>query len=96
MSVNFIEETPNPAMESESFTDKQRETSHELMGKECKNLLNEIDRLEKRREMLSNRLKNAMNLAFATVNIEDSAQTRKLTQATVRDSAAMKQVLRSC
>jgi len=46
--------------------------------------------------MLSNRLKNAMNLAFATVNIDDSTQTRLLTQATVRDSAAMKQVLHSC
>ena len=90
MSVNFIEETPNPAMESESLTDKQRETK--LMGCECKNLLSEIDRLEKRREMLSSRLRNAMDLAFATVNINDSTQTRTLTQASVRDSAAMRQV----
>jgi hypothetical protein len=41
---------------------------------------------------LSSRLKNAMDLAFASVNIEDSRLTRTLTEATVRDSAAMKQV----
>jgi hypothetical protein len=77
-------------MESEDL--EQREASHELMKKESENLLSEIERLEKRREMLSSRLKNAMDLAFATVNIEDSRQTRALTEATVRDSAAMKQV----
>jgi len=92
VSIYFIEETPNPAMESELVTDDQRNTSKELMGNECKNLLSEIERLEKRREMLSSRLKNAMDLAFATVNIEDSRLTRTLTEATVRDSAAMKQV----
>jgi hypothetical protein len=90
VSVSFIEKTPNPAMESEDL--EQREASHELMEKESQNLLSEIERLEKRREMLSSRLKNAMDLAFATVNIEDSRQTRALTEATVRDSAAMKQV----
>ena len=79
-------------MESESFTNEQRKTSCELMGKECKNLLSEIARLQMRREMLSSRLKNAMDLAFATVNIEDSSQTRRLTEATIRDSAAMRQV----
>ncbi|KAG0699512.1 hypothetical protein DFH29DRAFT_1001932 [Suillus ampliporus] len=92
VSVRFIENTRNPAMESSNFSDKQREESDELMKKECENLLGEIDRLEKRRLMLSDRLKNAMNLAFASVNIEDSRQTRTLTQATVRDSAAMKQI----
>jgi len=91
-SVCFIQETPNPAMESEAFTEKERKASKEVMEQESKNLLSEIDRLAKRREMLSNRLKNVMNLAFATVNIEDSKQMRTLTQATVRDSAAMKQV----
>ena len=79
-------------MESKTFTDDQRTTSAELMKQESGNLLSEIDRLEKRREMLSSRLKNAMDLAFASVNIEDSRLTRTLTEATVRDSAAMKQV----
>jgi len=92
LSVCFILETPNPAMESEAFTEEQRKASKEVMEQETKNLLSEIDRLAKRREMLSSRLKNVMDLAFATVNIEDSKQTRTLTEATVRDSAAMKQV----
>ncbi|KAG0699510.1 hypothetical protein DFH29DRAFT_44556 [Suillus ampliporus] len=92
VSVRFIENTRNPAMECSDFSDKQRKESNELMKKECENLLGEIDRLEKRRLMLSNRLKNAMDLAFASVNIEDSRQTRTLTEATVRDSAAMKQI----
>ena len=91
VSVLFIKNTPNPAMESSEFNE-ERKSSKELMEKECGNLLSEIDRLEKRRMMLSNRLKNAMELAFSTVNIEDARQTRTLTQATVRDSAAMKQV----
>ena len=79
-------------MESLVFDDEQRAISKELMEKECKNLLSEIERLEQRRNMLSNRLKNAIDLAFATVNIDDSRQTQMLTQATVRDSAAMRQV----
>jgi hypothetical protein len=91
-SVEFIARTNNPAMESSDFSDEQREESKELMETESENLLSEIVRLEKRRDLLSNRLKNVMNLAFATVNIDDARQTRKLTEATVRDSAAMKQV----
>jgi hypothetical protein len=91
-SVEFIARTNNPAMESSDFSDEQREESKELMETESENLLSEIVRLEKRRDLLSNRLKNVMNLAFATVNIDDARQTRKLTEATVRDSAAMKQI----
>jgi len=78
-------------MESEVFNDS-RDISKELMERECKNLLSEIERLEMRREILSSRLKNAMDLAYATVNITDSRLTRRLTEATVRDSAAMRQV----
>ena len=89
--MEFIQNTPNPAMESEIFNDTY-DISKELMERECKNLLSEIERLEMRRELLSNRLKNAMDLAYATVNINDSRLTRKLTEATVRDSAAMRQV----
>lgn len=80
-------------MDSSDFSPEERKESKELMEMESGNLLSEIDRLEKRRAMLGNRLKNVMDLAFATVNIDDSRQTRKLTEATVRDSAAMKQVL---
>jgi cytidylate kinase len=89
ISVTFIEETPNPAMESEVFTQEQRVTSKELMKKECKNLLSQIDLLERRREMLTNRLKNVLDLAFEIVNTEGSRQTRILTEATIRDSATM-------
>ncbi|KAG1773588.1 hypothetical protein EV702DRAFT_1032842 [Suillus placidus] len=87
-SVEFVRDTPNPAMEES----ENRGTTEELMGRECKNLLSEIDRLHKRCSMFIRRLKNATDLAFATVNIEDSRQTHKLTKATLRDSAAMKQI----
>ncbi|KAG1767123.1 hypothetical protein EDD22DRAFT_327562 [Suillus occidentalis] len=92
LSVKFLAKTHNPAMDSDDFSDHQRKESKDLMKRESENLLSEIDRLEKRRAMLSNRLKNVMDLAFATVNIDDNSQTRKLTEATVRDSAAMKQI----
>lgn len=92
VSVQFIAKTHNPAMDSSDVSDEQRKESKELMKTESENLLSEIDRLERRRTMLSNRLKNVMDLAFATVNIEDSSETRKLTETTVRDSAAMKQI----
>jgi hypothetical protein len=71
-------------MEGEEFN-----VSKELMKKECENLIGEIDRLERRRDMLSDQLKNVLNLAFATANFEDSRQTRILTEATVRNSASM-------
>ncbi|KAG1752049.1 hypothetical protein EDB19DRAFT_1845541 [Suillus lakei] len=87
-SVTFVMETPNPAMEDSENED----TTKELMQRECKNLLSEIDRLHKRCSMFISRLKNATDLAFATVNIEDSRQTHRLTKATLRDSAAMKQI----
>ncbi|KAG1811017.1 hypothetical protein EV424DRAFT_1542734 [Suillus variegatus] len=88
LSVTFVMESPNPAMENSH----NKGTTEELMERECKNLLSEIDRLHKRCSMFINRLKNATDLAFATVNIEDSRQTFELTRATLRDSAAMKQI----
>ncbi|KDQ62116.1 hypothetical protein JAAARDRAFT_449616 [Jaapia argillacea MUCL 33604] len=91
-SVTFVLQTPNPAMDAPAYDPETRETSHTLMKTECENLLSEIDRLERSRVMQSSRLKNVMNLAFATVNIEDSKDMRRLTEATVRDSAAMKQI----
>jgi hypothetical protein len=91
-SVDFLQRTPNPAIESDSYTPEERKESMELMVRECANLLSEIDRLENRRTMQSSRLKNVMDLAFATVNIQDSKHMQKLTEATVRDSSAMKQV----
>jgi hypothetical protein len=69
-----------------------REASLETMQRECKNLLDQIERMELACGMLGKRLQNVMNLVFSTVNIEDSKHMRYLTEATVRDSAAMKQI----
>jgi hypothetical protein len=87
-SVTFVKENPNPALEPEvedNTTKDLMTREKELMERECDNLLSEITRLEKKCTMFVNRLKNATELAFAAVNIE-------LTKATLRDSAAMKQV----
>ncbi|KAI9568122.1 hypothetical protein HD554DRAFT_822481 [Boletus coccyginus] len=91
-SVEFVRDTPNPAMDQDSISDLERENSHALLEKESKNLLSEIERLEKQRQIQSDRLKNAMDLAFSTVNIEDSKSMQDLTKATMRDSAAVKQI----
>ncbi|OJA11296.1 hypothetical protein AZE42_06521 [Rhizopogon vesiculosus] len=74
-SVSFIEKTPNPAMHCEGIYEAQRKVSNELLKKECGNLLGEIDRLEKRRTMLCNRVKNLLHIV-------DSIQTNKLIEAT--------------
>ena len=67
--------TPNPAMESQDIYAEQRKASNELMKKECDNLLGEIDRLEKRRRTLKNRLKNLLDIV-------DSNQTKALIKVT--------------
>ncbi|KAG2116434.1 cora-like Mg2+ transporter protein-domain-containing protein [Suillus discolor] len=81
VSVKFIETNLNPAMEG--ATAEERMESDALMKKECDNLLSEIDRLERRRMMLSSRLKNAMELAFAIVNTEDSRRMQRFTYLTI-------------
>ncbi|KIK67894.1 hypothetical protein GYMLUDRAFT_256709 [Collybiopsis luxurians FD-317 M1] len=89
-SIVFILNTSNPAMDS--FSEEERVLSHKLLQKECNNLLIEVERLEKSRMMQERRLKNVMNLVFSTVNIRDSRRMQDLTEAAVRDSAAMKQI----
>ncbi|KAG1837318.1 hypothetical protein DFJ58DRAFT_734437 [Suillus subalutaceus] len=91
-SVEFLHKTPNPALYSDKYSPSERDDTMELMAKECANLLSEIGRLENRRLMLSSRVKNVTDLAFALVNIDDSKQMKALTEATVRDSGAMKQI----
>jgi hypothetical protein len=76
VSVSFLEKTPYPIIESEAFSEEQRKISNELMKTVCGNLLGEINRITKRREMLGDRTKNALNLVFANVNIRDSASMR--------------------
>ncbi|KAG1905941.1 cora-like Mg2+ transporter protein-domain-containing protein [Suillus fuscotomentosus] len=83
VAVTFIETTSNPAMESHEVTDEERTDSNALMKKECKNLLSEIDRLERRRTMLSSRLKNTMDFTFAIVNTEDSRRMQRFTYLTI-------------
>jgi len=85
--VNFILDTPNPAL-----TPAQMEKSSLLMRRECNTLLEEIERLDKERTMQERRLKNVMDLVFSSVNILDSKTMQRMTEATVRDSAAMKQI----
>ncbi|KAK7052405.1 hypothetical protein R3P38DRAFT_3306138 [Favolaschia claudopus] len=93
-TVVFIANTPNPMLEHPR-ADVSPETIplvKDLMRRESNNLLNEIARLEQNRNMQDKRLKNVMDLAFSSVNLEDSRTMRHLTEATVRDSAAMKQI----
>ena len=49
-------------MDHESISDLDRKTSKELLEQESNHLLSEIDRLEKQRQIQSDRLKNAMDL----------------------------------
>ncbi|KAK1231177.1 hypothetical protein PQX77_005703 [Marasmius sp. AFHP31] len=91
-SVRFILTTPNPAMDSANITPEKKTFSSKLMEKECNHLLYEIERLERQLHMQDSRLKNVMNLVFSTVNIDDSSRMQQLSEAAVRDSAAMKQI----
>ncbi|KAF5343049.1 hypothetical protein D9758_011150 [Tetrapyrgos nigripes] len=88
-SVEFIWKTPNPAMDDPSIPENVKIYSRKLLEKECNNLKIEIERLEAMRSMQDKRLKNVMNLVFSTVNIGDSKKMQELTEAAVRDSAAV-------
>ena len=61
-SVEFVRDTPNPAMLDESISDLEREDSQNMLKLESENLLGEIQRLEKQRLVQSDRLENAMAL----------------------------------
>ncbi|KAI9457687.1 hypothetical protein HD554DRAFT_2029943 [Boletus coccyginus] len=91
-SVLFVQETANPAMRDRSVTDEGRARSESILKKETEYLLSEIERLESQRSMQVMRLKNVMDLAFASVNIDDSRYMQELTITTVKDSAAVKQI----
>ncbi|KAG0709142.1 hypothetical protein DFH29DRAFT_216037 [Suillus ampliporus] len=80
-SVAFVKDTPNRAMKYSD--EEERKTTEGLMQRECKNLLSEIDRLHRKCPMFLSRLKNATDLAFATVNIQDSRQTQKISYLTM-------------
>ncbi|KAF9467131.1 hypothetical protein BDZ94DRAFT_1249633 [Collybia nuda] len=89
-TVEFVRTTRNPAMDA--LEESERKYSTDLMDRECHYLLSEIERLEMGRRMQDKRLKNVMNLVFSSVNIGDSKRMQQMTEAAVRDSAAMKQI----
>ncbi|KAJ7489584.1 hypothetical protein FB451DRAFT_693768 [Mycena latifolia] len=93
-TVVFVAQTLNPVLENASDIHSAETIAFvtELMRRESTNLLDEIARLKQNRSMQDSRLKNVMNLAFSSVNLEDSRRMQKLTEAAVRDSAAMKQI----
>ncbi|EAU87069.2 hypothetical protein CC1G_11249 [Coprinopsis cinerea okayama7 len=92
-TVEFVQRTENPALDnSDVFSEEHRDRTTKLIHRECENLLRDIRRLETSRKMQDKRLKNVMDLSFSLVNIEDSRRMAKLTEAAVRDSAAMKQI----
>jgi len=88
--IIFIRSTPNPAMDG--IDEADRLSSEKLLNRECDNLMNEIKRLNSELSMQERRLKNVMALVFSSVNITDSRYMRQMTEAAVRDSAAMKQI----
>ncbi|KAI9572275.1 cora-like Mg2+ transporter protein-domain-containing protein [Boletus coccyginus] len=82
-SVEFVRDTPNPAMDHDSISDLEREASHELLVKESTNLLSEIERLEKQRQIQSSRLTNAMDLVLTQATMQDSAVVKQLSYLTI-------------
>lgn len=62
VSVEFVKDTPNPAMSVLESNPSERRASAELLCKEANNLVSEIDRLTGQRQMLSDRLQNVIHL----------------------------------
>lgn len=61
-SVIFLRDTANPAMDSIQQDSATKGDEKELFEKECGNLVTEIARLERSRDMQNKRLNNVMNL----------------------------------
>ncbi|KAF6751709.1 hypothetical protein DFP72DRAFT_906906 [Ephemerocybe angulata] len=91
-NIDFIQETPTPFMTSTNYDEKLLTENERLLKRECKNLADEVARLKLMLHQQERRLKNVMNLVFSSVNITDSKYMREMTEAAVRDSAAMKQI----
>ena len=58
--INFIKNTPNPAMDGVCEEDRKR--SEKLLKRECENLLHEVERLHNELNTQERRLKNVMDL----------------------------------
>jgi hypothetical protein len=108
-TVQFVQDTPAQCLlprEGEKETEEQSR-SRATMKRECGNMLTEIGRLERSRDLQDKRVKNVMDLVcfcpssvdimlilsrnqvFSMVNIEESRNMQKLTEASMRDSAGM-------
>ncbi|KAJ3510345.1 hypothetical protein NLJ89_g4728 [Agrocybe chaxingu] len=90
-TVVFLRNTPNPAMR-DHLDSNTSIGSADLLERECDTLVSEIERLDMFRRMQEMRLENVINLAFASVNFEDSRDMQRLSEAALRDSAAMKRI----
>ncbi|KAF8991945.1 hypothetical protein BDQ17DRAFT_1332598 [Cyathus striatus] len=91
-TVEFIRVTHNPALDAPEISEEQRNLSKNYMKCECAKLLEGISRLELERSMQDKWLENVMCLVFSSVNLIDNKYMQEMTQAAVRDSAAMKQI----
>ncbi|KJA17687.1 hypothetical protein HYPSUDRAFT_46166 [Hypholoma sublateritium FD-334 SS-4] len=95
-TIDFVCSTPNPSLEPTSEDDAKmedmRRRSQAMLERECGNMLTEIARLERSRNMQDARVKNVMDLSFSMANIEDSKGVQLLTEASMKDSAAIKQI----
>ncbi|KAF8194202.1 hypothetical protein BJ912DRAFT_901347, partial [Pholiota molesta] len=89
-TVRFIRDTANPALDA--LSPDERAWNAETMQRECANLLREVARLESDRAMQEWRVKNVLDLVFSSVNIMDSRRMQKMTEASARDSAGIKQI----
>ncbi|TFK26626.1 hypothetical protein FA15DRAFT_588079 [Coprinopsis marcescibilis] len=91
-NIEFIEATKNPFMTEANFSEADIAENNRLITRECKTMRQDVERIKLELQMQERRLKNVMNLVFSSVNITDSKYMREMTEAAVRDSAAMKQI----
>ncbi|KAF8338642.1 hypothetical protein F5887DRAFT_889727, partial [Amanita rubescens] len=83
-TVSFISNTPNPALP---------DSEDKLLSQECATLLETIERLDKECTTQATRLKDIMDLVSTSYRHSfDSKNTQRMTEAAIRDSAAMKQI----
>lgn len=61
-SVEFVRDVPSPTMNAPWISQTEREASEKLLRTEADNLTSEIERLDRQREMLFNRINNAVQL----------------------------------
>jgi hypothetical protein len=59
-SVRFVRDTPYPALSE--YDESAEQPSRALLEKECANMLTEIERLDKARSMLGERVDNILEL----------------------------------